>query len=65
MKRIYNGFTAALERSCLVTANLCLLTFVFSLLTDSQCKVTTLFLLFKNFACFFCVKQFEIFVISQ
>ena len=43
MKRIYNSFTAALERSCLVTANLCLLTFVFSLLTDSHCKITTFF----------------------
>ena len=31
----------------------------------SDCKVTTLFLLYKNFACFFCVKQFEIFVINQ
>ena len=31
----------------------------------SDCKVTTLFLLYKIFACFFCVKQFEIFVINQ
>ena len=31
----------------------------------SDCKVTTLFLLYKNFACFICVKQFEIFVINQ
>ena len=31
MKRIYNGFTTVLERICLVTANLCLLTFDFSL----------------------------------
>ena len=31
----------------------------------SDCKVITLFLLYKNFACFFCVKQFEIFVINQ
>ena len=31
----------------------------------SDCKVITLFLLYKNFAYFFCVKQFEIFVINQ
>ena len=31
----------------------------------SDCKVITLFLLYINFACFFCVKQFEIFVINQ
>ena len=31
----------------------------------SDCKVTTLFLLYKNFVCFICVKQFEIFVINQ
>ena len=31
----------------------------------SDCKVITLFLLYKNFACFICVKQFEIFVINQ
>ena len=31
----------------------------------SDCKVTTLFLLYKIFACFFCVNQFEIFVINQ
>ena len=31
----------------------------------SDCKVTTLFLIYKIFACFFCVKQFEIFVINQ
>ena len=69
MKRIYNGFTAALERSCRLPSG--------SLPTGegggrgrvsfpiSKCKVTTLFLLYKNFACFFCVKQFEIFVIGQ
>ena len=31
----------------------------------SDCKVITLFLLYKIFACFFCVNQFEIFVINQ
>ena len=31
----------------------------------SDCKVITLFLLYKIFACFICVKQFEIFVINQ
>ena len=30
-----------------------------------DCKVITLFLLYKIFACFFCVNQFEIFVINQ
>ena len=42
-ERTWNGLETEVERTCLVTANPCLLPFAFSLLSEWHCKITHLF----------------------